>query len=129
MTDIAKKFMSQLTDDNGKSAALAEIELMLSRVQAESEIFHLALDKEHSDRWDEENSEDFQEAMGQDIVNHYHTGHSLGVIVFNDDDQPILLMHYSKNTGWEGINIDKRLRPQFDFQTLTPPLGDSNDKR
>jgi hypothetical protein len=124
MTDIAKKFMSQLTDDNGKSAALAEIELMLSRVQAETEIFHLALDKEHSDRWDEESSDAFQETMGQDIINHYHTGHSLGVIVFNIDDQPILLMHYSKSTGWEGINIDKRLRPQLDIQTLPPPLGD-----
>jgi len=121
MTDIVKKFMSRLTDDNGKSAALADIKSMLSRVQAETEIYHLAIDKQHSDQWDEEKSDAFQEAMGQDIINHYHTGHSLGVIVFNDDDQPILLMHYSKTTGWEGVNIDKRLRSQFDTRTLTPP--------
>jgi len=123
MTDIVKKFMSRLTDDNGKSAALDAIKLMLNRVQAETEIYHLAFDKQRSDRWDEEHSDDFQKAMGQDIINHYHTGHSLGVIVFNDDDQPILLMHYSKATGWEGVNIDKRLRQQFDTRTLTPPPG------
>lgn len=124
MTDIVNKFMSGLTDDNGKSAALADIESMLSRVQVEAEIYHLVIDKQHSDLWDEENSDDFQEATGRDIINRYHTGHSLGVIVFNDDEQPILLMHYSKTTGWEGINIDKRLRPQFKAQILPPPPGD-----
>lgn len=124
MTDIVNKFMSGLTDDNGKSAALADIKLMLSRVQAETEIFHLVIDKQHSDQWDEENSDDLQEAMGRDIINQYHTGHSLSLIVFNDDEQPILLMHYSKTTGWEGVNIDKRLRPQFKTQILTAPPGD-----
>jgi len=121
MTDIVNKFMSGLTDDNGKSAAIDDIQSMLSRVQAETEIFHLVIDKQHSDQWDEENSDDFQQAMGRDIINRYHTGNSLGLIVFNDDEQPILLMHYSKTTGWEGVNIDKRLRPQFNSQILTPP--------
>jgi hypothetical protein len=96
---------------------------MLSRVQAEAELFHLVIDQQHSDQWDEENSDDFQQAMGQDIINRYHTGNPLGLIVFNVDEQPILLMHYSKTTGWEGVNIDKRLRPQFKTQTLTPPPG------
>jgi len=121
MTDIVNKFMSGLTDDNGKSAAIDDIQSMLSRVQAETEIFHLVIDKQHSDQWDEENSDEFQHAMGQDIINRYHTGNSLGLIVFNDDEQPILLMHYSKSTGWEGVNIDKRLRPQFHYQILPPP--------
>ncbi|HEY8887158.1 MAG TPA: hypothetical protein VIM35_01620 [Gallionella sp.] len=124
MTDIVNKFMSGLTDDNGKSAALADIELMLSRVQAETEIYHLVIDKQHSDQWDEENSDDTQDAMGRDIINQYHTGHSLGLIVFNDDEQPILLMHYSKTSGWEGVNIDKRLRPQINTQIHTAPPGD-----
>jgi hypothetical protein len=121
MTDILNKFMSGLTDDNGKSAAIDDIQSMLSRVQAETEIFHLVIDKQHSDQWDEENSDDFQQAMGRDIINRYHTGNALGLIVFNDDHQPILLMHYSKATGWEGVNIDKRLRPQFNTQIHTPP--------
>lgn len=121
MTDILTKFMSQLTDDNGKSAAENEVKLMLSRVQAETEIYYLEIDKQYSDQWDEQDSDDFQQAMGQDIINHYHTGNSLGIIVFNDDEQPILLMHYSKATGWEGVNIDKRLRPQFVPLTLPPP--------
>jgi hypothetical protein len=121
MTDILNKFMSGLTDDNGKSAAIDDIQSMLSRVQAETEIFHLVIDKQHSDQWDEENSDDFQQAMGRDIINRYHTGNSLGLIVFNDDHQPILLMHYSKATGWHGVNIDKRLRPQFNTQIHTPP--------
>jgi hypothetical protein len=121
MTDIANKFMSGLIDDNGKSAAIDDIQLMLSRVQAETEIFHLVIDKQHSDQWDEENSDEFQQAMGQDIINRYHTGNSLGLIVFNVDEQPILLMHYSKMTGWEGVNIDKRLRPQFNTQIHTLP--------
>lgn len=124
MTDIVNNFMSGLGDDNGKSAALADIESMLNRVQAESEIYHLVIDKQHSDQWDEENSDDFQETMGRDIINRYHTGHSLGVIVFNDDEQPILLMHYSKTSGWEGVDIDKRLRPQFKTQILVAPSGD-----
>ncbi len=124
MTDIVNKFMSGLTDDNGKSAALADIKLMLSRVQAETEIYHLVIDKQHSDQWDEENSDDFQDAIGRDIINHYHTGNSLGIIVFNDGEQPILLMHYSKTTGWEGVNIDKRLRPQFKTQIVSQPPGD-----
>ena len=124
MTDIVNKFMSGLTDDNGKSAALADIKLMLSRVQAETEIYHLVIDKQHSDQWDEENSDDFQDAMGRDIINHCHTGNSLGIIVFNDGEQPILLMHYSKTTGWEGVNIDKRLRPQFKTQIVSQPPGD-----
>ena len=123
MTNIVNKFMSGLTDDNGKSAAIDDIQSMLSRVQAETEIFHLVIDKQHSDQWDEENSDEFQQAMGQDIINSYHTGNSLGLIVFNDDEQPILLMHYSKRTGWEGVNIDKRLRPQFHSQILPPPPG------
>jgi hypothetical protein len=121
MTDILNKFMSGLTDDNGKSAAIDDIQSMLSRVQAESDIYHLVIDQQHSDQWDEENSDDFQQAMGQDIINRYHTGNSLGLIVFNNDEQPILLMHYSKTTGWEGVNIDKRLRPQFNTQIHTPP--------
>jgi hypothetical protein len=124
MTDILNKFMSGLTDDNGKSAALADIESMLSRVLAEAEIYNLVIDKQHSDQWDEENSDDIQDAMGRDIINQYHTGNSLGLIVFNDDEQPILLMHYSKTTGWEGVNIDKRLRPQIKTQILTAPPGD-----
>jgi hypothetical protein len=123
MTDIVNKFMSGLTDDNGKSAAIDDIQSMLGRVQAETEIFHLVIDKQHSDQWDEENSDEFQQAMGQDIINRYHTGNSLGLIVFNDDEQPILLMHYSKTTGWEGVNIDKRLRPQFNSQILPPLPG------
>ena len=123
MTDILNNFMSQLTDDNGKSAAVNEVNLMLSRVRAETEIYYLAIDKQRSDQWDEEDSDDFQHAMGQDIINHYHTGNSLGIIVFNDDEQPILLMHYSKTTGWEGVNIDKRLRPEFIPLTLPPPTG------
>jgi len=52
MTDIVNKFMSGLTDDNGKSAALADIKLMLSRVLAETEIYHLVIDKQHSDQWE-----------------------------------------------------------------------------
>ena len=124
MTDILNKFMSGMTDDNGKSAALADIELMLSRVLAEAEINYLVIDKQHSDQWDEENSDDAQDAMGRDIINQYHTGNSLGLIVFNDDEQPILLMHYSKTTGWEGVNIDKRLRPQINAQIHAAASGD-----
>lgn len=124
MTNIVNNFMGGMSDDNGKSAAIADVNLMLNRVQAEAEIYHLVIDKQHSDQWDEESSDDFQETMGQDIINRYHTGHSLGVIVFNDDEQPILLMHYSKTTGWEGVDIDKRLRPQFKTQILAVPSGD-----
>lgn len=110
------RFTNQLAPDSGKGAALRDIMLMLDKVKTNSEIIPLALDKHHSEKWDEDDAEVFQEKVGQDIVNYYHTGNSLGIIVSNDAEHPILLMHYSKAGGWEGVNIDKRLRHQIGTQ-------------
>ncbi len=74
----------------------------------------VTLDEQQSVLWDEEGEIDYQDEFGRQIVSQVNSdGVTESLVIRNCEGLPVALASMSKDAGWQGIGIEKRLRFQI----------------
>ena len=114
--------------DVGRSRILGELKTFMERFD-NGKIAVLAMDSDNSELWDQENIEsDFQQEMGEAVIEKLSEAVVDAAVVCNDQDLPVLLLGKNEAGDWDGIGVDKRLRSEVTLALETKfASNDSED--
>jgi len=70
------------------------------------------LNEEQSQLWDEEGDVDYQDEFGRQIIQQLGNDGSETLLIRSEEGLPLALASRGEQ-GWQGLGIDKRLRPEI----------------
>jgi len=70
------------------------------------------LNEEQSQLWDEEGDVDYQDEFGRQIIQQLGNDGSETLLIRSQEGLPLALASRGEQ-GWQGLGIDKRLRPEI----------------
>jgi len=76
----------------------------------------ISLNTEQSVQWDEDGDIDYQDEYGRQIISQVSDGVTETLVIRNNEGLPVALAADSREFGWQGIGVDKRLR--FEIATM-----------
>ncbi len=98
--------------DDSRQSTLQELYGFIEKMNGRS-LAVIDLDPLQSAQWDEEGDIDYQDEYGRQIVQQVNDGATETLVIRNSDGLPVALGALDPATGWQGLGIDKRLRPEI----------------
>lgn len=115
MPEYQLKFTEEDNLDDSRQQTLDELYEFISSMDGRP-LAIVTLDKEQSSLWDQEGDIDYQDIYGHQIVEQITDNMTETLVIRNIEGLPVALAALKRETGWQGIGIDKRLR--FEIATM-----------
>lgn len=120
MAEYQLKFSEE--DDESRQRTLDELHAFIAKMN-ERPLAVVTLDKEQSALWDQDGDIDYQDEYGRQIIDQVNDGVTETLVIRNCDGLPVVLAALDCDAGWQGIDIDKRLR----FEIATTMQNDETE--
>jgi len=101
--------------DDPRQRTLDELHAFIQQMDGKS-LAVVTLDPEQSSLWDQEGDIDHQDIYGRQIINQIADDATETLMIRNSEGLPLALGMIHRDSGWQGISVDQRLR--FEIATM-----------